>query len=62
MLAVAHIWYLVPLLVSISLVYGATRHEYPAQIMLNAWKSCVWMVSFMFTIFAALFVFDWWVN
>jgi hypothetical protein len=62
MLAVQHIWYLVPLLVSISLVYGGTRHEHPRLILLHAWKSCVWMVSFMATIFAVLFLFDWWVN
>jgi hypothetical protein len=25
----------------------------------HAWKSAVWMVSFMFTVFAVLFVLSW---
>jgi len=49
-------WYLLPLLVSISLVYGATRHELMWPILLHAWRSAVWIVTFMFTVFAVLWV------
>ena len=62
MLSIPQIWYLVPLILSVSLVYGATRDEQPGPILEHAYKSGVWMVSFMLSIFAVLFVFDWWMN
>ena len=52
-------WYLLPLLVSVSLVYGATRHELIGPILVHAGKSAWWMVSFMFSVFAVLFVLSW---
>jgi hypothetical protein len=52
-------WYLLPLLVTVSLVYGATRHELMQPILVHAYKSAVWMVSFMFTVFAVLWVLSW---
>lgn len=62
MLATHQIWYLVPLLVSISLVYGATRHEEAWPILVHAYRSLVWMLSFMLSIFMVLLAFDWWFN
>jgi hypothetical protein len=62
MLSVHLIWYLLPLILSVSLVYGATRHELPGPILEHAYKSGVWMVTFMFCVFAGLFLFDWWMN
>lgn len=59
MLTHNQIWYLLPLLVSVSLVYGATRHELMGPILIHAWRSAVWMVSFMFTIFVVLFLVSW---
>lgn len=59
MLAHNQFWYLLPLLVSVSLVYGATRHELMGPMLHQAWKSAVWMVSFMFTVFVVLFVLSW---
>lgn len=52
-------WYLLPLLVAVSLVYGATRHEYLQPILHHAYKSALWMVSFMFTVFAVLWALSW---
>ena len=62
MLPTHQIWYLVPLLVSISLVYGATRHEEVGPILKHAYHSGLWMMSFMCGIFAVLLAFDWWFN
>ena len=58
-LAAAQIWYIVPLIVAVSLVYGATRHELPGPILHHAFKTAVWMLTFMGTIFAILFVVSW---
>jgi hypothetical protein len=52
-------WYLLPLLVSVSLVYGATRHELMHPILIHAWRSAVWMVSFMFSVFVVIWVLTW---
>jgi hypothetical protein len=45
------LWYYLPLLVAISLVYGATRHELPGAILRHAWHTAVWMTSFIGLIF-----------
>jgi hypothetical protein len=59
MLTHNQIWYLLPLLVSVSLVYGATRHELVGPILHHAWKSAWWMLSFMLTVFAVLWGLSW---
>ncbi len=41
------LWYAVPLLVSVSLVYAATRHEEAGPILHHAWKFGLWIVVFM---------------
>lgn len=53
------LWYTLPLVVSISLVYGATRHEHMGPILYQAFRSAVWMVGFMAVIFAVLLVVSW---
>ena len=50
------IWYSVPLILSVSLVYGATRHELPRPILYHAWHTALWMTIFMGSIFAVLWV------
>jgi hypothetical protein len=55
------IWYILPLLLSVSLVYGATRHELWRPILYHAWHTAVWMIVFMGTIFAVLWLVAWWV-
>lgn len=49
------LWYYLPLLVAISLVYGATRHELPGAILRHAWQTAVWMTSFIGLIFLIIF-------
>ncbi|MEC9094576.1 MAG: hypothetical protein VX438_17840 [Planctomycetota bacterium] len=49
-------WYAFPLIVSISLVYGATRHEHLVPILMNAYKSAAWIVIFMAIIFLLIWI------
>ncbi len=55
------LWYAVPLIVSISLVYGATRHESMGPILNNAVRAASWIVGFMATIFVILWAVSWFV-
>jgi hypothetical protein len=48
----AKAWYLVPLLVSISLVYGGTRHEKPSEILAHSVRSAIWLLVFLFIVFS----------
>ena len=54
------LWYAVPLIVVVSLVYSATRHEEPMPIMIQALRTGVWIVSFMAVVFAILMIIAWW--
>ena len=42
------LWYALPLVVSVSLVYSATRHEQVGAILNNAWRNALWILFFMF--------------
>ncbi|MEX2027507.1 MAG: hypothetical protein WEH44_09400 [Pirellulaceae bacterium] len=55
------IWYMLPLLVAVSLVYGATRHELLIPILQHAWRTAVWMLVFMGVIFVLLVVLELWI-
>ncbi|MCA9134157.1 MAG: hypothetical protein KDA45_13410 [Planctomycetales bacterium] len=48
------IWYSLPLIVVISLVYAATRHEHMRPILEHAVRFGVWVVVFMFIVFVVL--------
>lgn len=56
----AQIWYAIPLIVAISLVYGATRHETLKDILIQSYNSAVWVIGFMAMIFAIIFVAGYW--
>lgn len=43
----AQLWYALPLLVTVSLVYAATRHEDMAPILQHALRFGAWVVVFM---------------
>ena len=47
MLAVANIWYALPLIVSLTLVTAATRHELFVPIFVHAAKFAAWLLAFM---------------
>ena len=51
--------YAIPLVVAVSLVYGATRHELMKPILLNAVRAATWIVGFMAIIFAVLLMISW---
>jgi hypothetical protein len=53
------LWHLVPLVVAISLVYGATRHEEMKPILVQAYRTGVWLVTFLAIIFAIFAVLSW---
>jgi hypothetical protein len=53
------IWFAVPIIVSVSLVYSATRHEEMGPIVVHAARFAVWIVVFMAIVFAGLQAMSW---
>ena len=58
-LGVSRLWYCLPLVVSISLVYGATRHELMPQILEHSLRFGIWVATFMLGIFAVTVLLSW---
>jgi hypothetical protein len=56
---IIRMWYALPLIVSISLVYGATRHELIRPILDHAVRFAAWMLCFMSVLFVVLWVVSW---
>jgi len=54
--SVPNIYYAAPLIVVISLVYGATRHETPVEIINHSFRSIIWVVGFMAIIMAIIWL------
>lgn len=55
------LWYAIPIVLAISLVYGATRHELLKPILMHAYHMAVWIVGFMLMIVAILLAVSWFV-
>jgi hypothetical protein len=55
------LWYALPLIVVVSLVYSATRHEAMGPIARHAVRAGTWIVGFMAVVFVVLLVASWWV-
>lgn len=53
------LWFFLPLVLAVSLVYGATRHEHMGPILHHALRAGVWILSFMGGIFLVLLVISW---
>ena len=53
------IWFAGPLVVAISLVYAATRHELMMPILQHAWRIAFWIVCFMLIVFGVLWFLEW---
>ena len=49
-------WFAVPLIVSVSLVYAATRHEEVGAILSHAFRVAVWIAGFMLLVFGILYL------
>lgn len=54
LLAVVSLWYAVPLIVSVSLVCAATRHEQMGPILNHAVRFGLWIVVFMGVVMGVL--------
>lgn len=57
-----HLWWAIPLIVVISLVYAGTRHEEMTSILIHAGRIGVWILSFMAMVFVVLALMSWWVS
>ncbi len=53
------LWYALPAIIAISLVYAATRNERMRPILIHAARMGVWIVSFMLVVFVVLRAIDW---
>ncbi|MFH1919919.1 MAG: hypothetical protein ABIP48_08555 [Planctomycetota bacterium] len=53
------LWYAVPLVIAVSLVYSATRHEAMEPILRHATRVGTWIVGFMVVVFVVLTVGSW---
>ena len=53
------LWYALPLVIAVSLVYAATRHEETGPILRHAGRVAAWILGFMAVIFAILFLVSW---
>lgn len=53
------LWYALPLLVSVSLVYAATRHEEVGPILSHAWRFALGIVLFMGVMAALMQITTW---
>ncbi len=61
-MTVNQLWYALPLIVAVSLVYAATRHEEMGPILSHAVRLGAWIVGIMAVIFVVLSVLSWWVS
>jgi hypothetical protein len=49
-------WFALPLIVSVSLVYAATRHENVGAILTHAFRVAIWIAGFMLLVFGILYL------
>lgn len=57
-MGVDYLWYLVPLLIAVSLVYAGTRQEMMSAIVRHAVRAGIWIAVFMGVIAVILQVLD----
>jgi hypothetical protein len=57
--AISQFWFAVPLIVVVSLVYSATRHELMRPILAHAGRTAVWISGFMVVVFVLLSLLSW---
>ena len=53
------LWYALPLIIAVSVVYAATRHERMRPILLHAGRVALWIVGFMAVVFVVLGLISW---
>ncbi len=57
---VARIWYALPLVVAISLVYGATRHELTRDVLSHSFRFFIWTLVFFAIILGVIWFGGFW--
>ena len=55
----ARLWYIVPLVTTVSLVCAATRHEDMRAILIHAARFAIWVVVFMVIVLAVIQFLGW---
>ena len=53
------VWYALPLIVTVSFVYGATRHEDTRVILDYTWRTALWLFGFMVILGIIVCAIDW---
>ncbi len=53
------LWYALPLIVAICLVYSATRHELAGPILVHAGRLGLWITGFMGVVLGILSIVSW---
>lgn len=56
----ARLWYAIPLVIVVSLVYGATRHERMKAILDQSIRTAIGLVGFMSAIFIVIWLIGFW--
>lgn len=56
----ARLWYAIPLILVVSLVYGATRHERMKEIIEQSIRTAIGLVGFMSAIFVVIWLIGFW--
>lgn len=54
-----YLLYYIPLIITIALVFGATRHEDTNLIIQHSWHTARWITTFMGMIFLVLCLLGW---
>jgi hypothetical protein len=57
----SYFWFAVPLVIVVSFVYSATRHEQMLPILAHALRIGIWIVAFMVVVFLVLLLISQWV-
>ena len=54
------LWYALPAIIAVSLVYAATRDEQMRPLLIHAGRVALWIVGFMFAVFVVIELVNWW--
>jgi hypothetical protein len=55
-----YLGYALPLIIAVSLVYAATRHERPGPILAHSLRVALWIGGFMAVIVVVWLLVSWW--
>ena len=61
-MGVGDLWYALPLVIAVAVVYAATRHELIRPIVQHSIRVAGWILGFMTMIFVVIEALSWWAN